>query len=247
VAVVGETTVTVYDADNGSNSTRVPWVVFIRPFLSGVSGSPTSLDVGQSVALSAIKPTGGSGVYTYRWSGLPAGCLSQNSSSIECSPSVPGTFEITLNLTDTHGLSSNRTFTLNVDPDPTVSTPTALPGSVDPGQRVTFSVSGSGGSGNFTYRWDGLPTGCFSLNGTSVSCKPSAVGTYEVTVNLTDSNGFRVTSGSLRFTVTSPATLFGLPPLEAYTLLAEIAVIAAVVLAVVYLRKVRRRRPRASP
>ncbi len=240
-AVVGEATVTVYDADNGSNSTSVPWVIYIRPYLSGVTASPTSLDVGQLLTLSAVQLPGGSGIYTYVWTDLPTGCVSVNHASIECTPVQSGVFEIGLNLTDSNGLSSSRAITVHVDSDPMVSTPAAMPGSVHPGQSVTFSVNGSGGSGNLTYSWIGLPPGCASANTSSITCRPTAVGSYEVSVNLTDSNGFRVHSGSLSYAVTSSPTL-GLTPLEEYTLLAEITAIALIVVAVVWIRRSRRRR-----
>ena len=237
----GETMVTVYDADNGTNATTVLFVVFIDPDLSVVSASPDSIDLGQNVTFSAIA-VGGSGGLTYDWSGLPTGCVGWNSSSIQCSPTSVSTSRINLTITDTKGLSSNRSFTFVVDPDPTVSTPTASPGSGTAGQTVTFSASASGGSGGFSYSWTGLPPGCQSVNASSITCQPSSAGTYEVSVSVNDSNGYHVQSGDLRFSVAAASTFLGLSWFEGYALIVEVAVIVAIVLAVILVRRSRQRR-----
>jgi hypothetical protein len=237
----GETTVTVYDANNGTDSATVPYLVYIRPSLPDLAANPGSIDLGQNVTFWALA-VGGSGNFTYQWSGLPSGCAALNRSSIECVPTLAGSVEITLNITDSDGVLVGHSFAFTVNPDPSVSTPTASPGSATTGQSVTFSATASGGSGVFSYSWIGLPPGCHSANASTVTCQPSSAGSYEVTVNVTDSSGYHVLSGALRFSVAAPPSLFGLPAFEAYSLIAGVAGIVALFLAVALVRRSRRRR-----
>ena len=242
---VGSAEVTVYDANNGTNATTVPWVVYIDTYLGGISTSPPSIDVGQNVTFSPLGLTGGTGTYTYRWSGLPAGCVGGNRSTIKCAPTTVGSSEVTLNVTDTNGISANRTIDFTVRTDPSVGTPTASPGSVSVGHTVVFSVNVSGGSGSYRYNWSGLPSGCVSADAWTITCTPSGTGTSQVAVTVTDSNGFEVVSGALAYTVSSASSGSPiLPYFEGWAAVAEAAAVAAIVLVVVFARRARRRRDR---
>jgi hypothetical protein len=242
-AYVGSVEVTVYDANNGTNSTTVPWVVYLDPALAGVAASPKSVDLGQSVTFSPLGLVDGSGGYSYRWFGLPAGCVGGNRSTIDCSPSTVGTVQVTLSVTDSNGRSVNGTVAFTVDPDPTVGTPNAKPGSVSVGHSVTFSANVTGGSGNFSYNWSGLPAGCASVDARNVTCTPSGTGTTQVVVTVTDSNGFKVVSAALPFTVSSSNSgILSLPLFEGWAVVAEAAVVAALAIVVFLARRARRRR-----
>lgn len=76
----------------------------VDPTLSvgSLSASATSLTVGTSLDLSVVV-TGGSGSYTYLWSGLPAGCASGNTPFLTCEPTTAGTSTITVSVADTNG------------------------------------------------------------------------------------------------------------------------------------------------
>src|SRR5271157_1185258 len=240
----GTVDLTVYDADNGSNYTSTPFAVFGDLSLAGLSLSPNSADVGQSVTFFANGVTGGTGTYVYRWSGLPAGCLASDTPSIVCVPTTVGSSQVSLNVTDSNGLSVEGGATFTVYAAPTVGVPTSTPGSVHVGQSVTFSVSTSGGSGGDTYAWSGLPPGCASVDAPTVTCQPSGQGTFQVTVNVTDSIGVRVQSGGLAFTVVpTPATFLGLPALEGYAVVGLIVALAIVGIVVGASRSRRRQVP----
>jgi len=92
----------------------------------------------------------------------------------------------------------NGTAMITVFVDPTVAGPTESSGSADLGQSVTFSAVASFGTGNYTYNWSGLPTGCGGTRA-SISCTPTSVGPFSISVDVIDSNGFSVTSGVVRF------------------------------------------------
>src|SRR5207253_5501428 len=85
--------------------------------------------------------------------------------------------------------------------DPSINLLTVNPTSVDLGQPVTFAVEATGGSADYTYEWMNPPAGCNPGNTASISCQPTTTGTFEVAVNITDSNGFSLISSNLSVNV----------------------------------------------
>lgn len=187
-----------------------PTVVAISWQAVEISSNRTAgqLDLGQSIRLStSLTVVTGDNL---SWTGLPPGCSSANSSSISCTPAQPGHFRVVLVVTEPNAMTgTSNPLPLTVYADPTVTTPTATPASVDAGQAVTFSTVDSGGSGEDSFTWTGLPVGCSSSDSASVTCTPSA-GAYSVTVSLTDSDGFGATSGALDGAVLSDPSIAGL-------------------------------------
>ncbi len=194
-------TVKVTDSNSYSiTSAALSFTVYVDPTVTTPTASPPSVDVGQPTTFLATA-SGGSGGNTFFWSGLPTGCTSTGTASLACSPTAAGGFSVTVQVTDSNGFSvKSAALPFTVYVDPTVTTPTATPVSVDVGQTTTFSVSASGGSSGYTYLWSGLPAGCSTSSTASLSCSPTAPGTASVGVQVTDSNGFPVTSGTLAFT-----------------------------------------------
>jgi YVTN family beta-propeller protein len=199
--------VTVYVTDsNGCSSGTAGGCAPVASAVASVDvdsaltmGAPTanvsSLDSGWgSVMFTSGTQSGGSGtIATYTWNGLPPGCSSV-SISFSCTPTGSGTFSITLTAVDTNGYSvtsSALSFTVYSDPSVT-GAPTASATAMDVGQSVTFtSPSPSGGSGDFTYKWTNLPTGCSSSGDVTDICTPTGSGTFSsVEVSATDSNGY---------------------------------------------------------
>ncbi len=177
--------------------------VYSDPEIVSVGASPAAVDIGQTTAL-AVSVTLGSGGYTYAWQGLPGGCTSSSTDTLDCTPSSSGAFEVSVTATDSDGVAaSSSPVSLTVDSDPTISIPTASPGSggIDVGQPVTFTASASGGAGGFSYSWTGLPTGCSGLDAPSFACVPTASGTYGVRAIVTDANGYTVESSALDYSV----------------------------------------------
>lgn len=206
-------TVSVYVTDsNGvdsSTSTSAEFQVSTDPVVSAPTSTPSgSVDVGQSVTFS-VTASGGHGTLSYAWSGLPANC-SGTGASITCVPAAPvADTHITVVVTDGNDFSvPSATLVFTVYGDPTVSVPTPSRGSADVGQEVTFSAVASGGSEGFSYTWFGLShLGC-SGSTANVTCVPTtAYAGAEIWVNVTDSNGFRVESSQLAYTVFADPTV----------------------------------------
>ena len=91
-------------------------------------------------------------------------------------------------------------------PDPSLASFTASPSSLDEGQTTEFAASPSGGVGDLSLVYYNLPTGCESANSTNLACSPAAAGTYQVTVTVTDSNGFTISSSPVTITVNPDPT-----------------------------------------
>jgi PKD repeat protein len=165
---------------------------------------PVSSDVGQLVSFTC-GATGGIPPFTYSWTfGDGSGATGQNVSHTFNSP---GTMNIQCTVIDNLQTSSQNATSIMVLSDPSISLQTANPTSVDIGQTVTFTAQATGGSGGYAYLWTGLPTGCSSSNIPTIACQPSATGTFPVTANITDSNGFSITSSTLSVSVSPDLSL----------------------------------------
>ncbi len=204
-ATVGSKTVTCTVTDNlGTTANGATTLTVSSDPTVTASASHPSVDVSQPVTFSAT-PSGGSGGYSYAWSGLPSGCTNSGAATVTCSPTSAGTSTVTVSVTDSNGYvnTGSLSFTVYALPSATLA---ASPASVDVGRSVTFTANPSGGSGGLTYAWSGLPTGCSSSNSATLTCTPTVGGTSSVTVTITDSNGGSGT-GSLTFTVYSAPTV----------------------------------------
>jgi len=195
--------------DGGSEKATTIFTVFGVPSATAPSPAPghPAADAGQSVTFSTTA-SGGSGTYvTYTWteSSPSLGCALNNATSITCIPTAPGPYTVTVVVTDSNGVPSSPSTsgTFTVSTDPTVSAPTLNVSGADVGQGVTFSTTTSGGSGGLTFTWSGLPTGCSGTTMTFTCAPTAAVTNASVTVTVTDSNGYHVTSKALLVTIYS--------------------------------------------
>jgi YVTN family beta-propeller protein len=183
-----------------------------------VAGAPTpgtaSVDVGQTVIFTSPAPSGGSGGYLYLWSGLPTGCSSSGASTDTCTPTGSGPFNsVMARIMDSNdNWASTSTLSFTVYSDLTVGAPTANATSSDLGWKSVMFTSSvpSGGSAGLTYSWNGLPAGCSGVT-TSITCTPSAAGTFSVSVTVKDSNSYSATSNGLAFTVYNDPSVAGTP------------------------------------
>ncbi len=103
------------------------------------TATPSSLGVGSDLALS-VTVVGGTGSYSFDWTGLPAGCSPADRAQIECAPTASGTYSVTVTVTDSDG-----------------STLTSMPVTVSVTQASGGGLLGGGGSTSSgsvgTYGW----------------------------------------------------------------------------------------------
>ncbi len=193
-STVGAMYYCVWATDSGSGvptsySNVVEVVVSTGPVAGTPTASPPAVDINQAVSLSSTV-TGGSGGFSYLWSGLPTGCTSTSVNPLNCTPTASGKFTISVQITDSNGLSSTSgTLTLVVANDPTITSFSAFPNPITPGQTTYLNVSSTGGTGVFSYNYIGLPAGCTSSNTASLACVPTATGTFTVSVSASDTVG----------------------------------------------------------
>jgi PKD domain/Galactose oxidase, central domain len=243
----GNYTISATATDAVGVSATAQLTLVVNPgYTAGVlSASPSSLDVGQNLTLT-FATTGGTGPYTYTWSGLPTGCPTSSSApTISCQPRSSGTFAATVTGTDAWHAVVSGGVQLIINPAPTVSGFTASSNPATQGTVVDLTVAVAGGSGPFSYAYAHLPPGCTTTNSSLLHCTPSSTGTYNVSVTVTDALG-ATTSGSLLLTVNSASTsALGLSGTTLYLIIGVVVVLVAIA-AVVLMRR-RRAPPAAEP
>jgi plastocyanin len=151
--------------------------------------------------------TGVAGTFTacmLAGSGASATCISTFTAS------TPGTAAITASYPgDSTHKSSGGTESITVSSALSISSFTASLTSVDAGDKVTFTVTTSGGYGALSYSYANLPAGCLSTNSTTLSCSPTSAGNYRVTVIVSDR---AMESANATTTITvGPQRILGLP------------------------------------
>jgi hypothetical protein len=156
-------------------------------------------DVGENVSFAAVLHGGGA-ISTYNWTGLPTGCLPTNALVVSCAPSSPGSFVVTVGITDSTGVLVHASSSYLVDPSPSVEVSTPRP-RVDVGGNLTLVGSASGGSGVYDYGWFGLPGGCAGLDLATLTCSPTTDGTFVVFLVVTDSRGTSASSSFVELTI----------------------------------------------
>lgn len=160
---------------------------------------PSPVDVGRPAVLSVVAQ-GGTGIYSYAWSGLPANCPAPPASAFTCSPSSPGLYAIHVNVSDSAGISAFASGLLQVAALPAVSLNLSAD-TLDVGQSLTLTASATGGVGSFNYTFSGLPAGCSATRGPVVRCTVGPPGPLALRATASDSEGVSGESGVLQVTV----------------------------------------------
>ena len=184
--------------------------------ITAFTASPQNFTLGNSTTLT-VSATGGVAPYSYAYIGLPAGCATANQNTLLCTPTATGPFTVTVSVTDSSGKITTGSVVFTVSPvtpsSPTISAFTIAPSTVSVNGTVYLNVTASGGVAPLVYSYQGLPLGCSSANQASLSCAPTAAGTFTITAVVTDAAGHQATRGA-SLTVTSPA---GYPSIQTFT------------------------------
>ena len=187
-----------WSSDPGTLSNRVT-LTTPGTLSASVVASRASADVGQPISFTC-DASGGSSPFTYSWDfGDGATGSGQTASH---SYQAAGSHSASCKVVDSFGASATSGSLVDILADPAVTTPSSSVVSADAGQSATFTTTASGGAGGFSYDWIGLPSvGCSGQNGPSVTCSSMSPGNLSVSIRVTDSNGFNVSSASLSFEV----------------------------------------------
>lgn len=213
--------VTIKDSTGYTTSSGIlPFNVYTDPQVAGPIASQKSVDANQTLTFNA-SAKGGTGNYTsFVWteSSTNLGCTLTSAQSIVCTPVKNGTYTTSVVVTDSNGCSSgtpggctaapNSSAVLAVYADPTVGPPTISPGVVDAYQWVNLTSSTPvGGLPPYNFTWNGLPSNCASSGTLKDVCVPQSGGTFNVSVTVTDSNGYSITSPRVKLLVNNSLSL----------------------------------------
>jgi YVTN family beta-propeller protein len=205
-----------YNDTNGRKATSpaLQFIVYSRVVATVPTYSPASADVGQAVAFSEVA-SGGPGTYSsFVWSGLPStGCTGISTAHPVCTLAQAGEIDARVAVTDRNGVSdTSPAARFTADTLPFATLPTSSRSSLDAGQRADFATTVGGGSGGYSYAWEGLPPGgCVNATTATPSCILSTPGPVGVWLSVTDSNGgVSGPSGVLTVTVL-PHPVLGTP------------------------------------
>ncbi len=246
--VAGSYTVAVNVTDNGGvvspTATSAAYTVYPLPATSTPAPARPATDVGQALGFTATLEQAGAGGDSYAWSVVPAtglGCAASTSLSLSCTSTAAGSYVVSLSVTDANGGSSSTSVSVTVYADVSISSFVASPSSLLQGKGTTLSVVVTGGRQPLRYAYSGLPSGCTTTNASTLSCSPTASGSFSLRVTVTDADGGTATTTT---TLTVHPSLFGLPLDDAYGLIA--GVVLAVIVGLLVALLVRRRRLRSS-
>jgi PKD repeat protein len=171
------------------------------------TATPNPVRAGENVTLDASGSTDPDAkIVDYQWALSGNGHYETDSGSdptTTTSFATPGTYEVSLRVTDANGASESVTHKIEVGNFPPVVKLTANPSPALTGQTVTLSAAGSTDQGTITgYRWDLEGRGTYETStGTTPTIATSfaTVGAHTVGVEVTDDHGL-----STRTTIAVP-------------------------------------------
>jgi Tfp pilus assembly protein PilV len=142
-----------------------------------------------------LAASGGSGGNVWSATNLPNGLsLDPVTGTISGTPTVTGTFNVAVSVSDTIGQTPTKTFALRINPNPAITNPAGLPEwTIDrdyPGTAIVVT----GGTSPFAWSATGLPPG-LAIDPTLgvINGRPTATGTFPATITVTDLAGVSAT------------------------------------------------------
>lgn len=199
---VGSFVVTVHVSDADHESANATATVVVGNLsvghltVSAFAADPPQLVLGNGTYLN-VTANSTAGPITYLYSGLPTGCASANQSSLDCVSTATGTFSVRATISDVGGDTASVSANVTIYPVgspwlPHIVEFGATPSSIRLGASVVLYVVAEGGNGTLTYAYSGLPPGCTSANVVTLACQPTSVGSFLITIEVTDTSGHLV-------------------------------------------------------
>jgi PGF-CTERM protein len=170
------------------------------------AGSDVTAEAGNSVNFDASSSSDNRAVDTYEWDFDGDGVTDATGATASKTFSTPGTYTVTLTVTDAAGNSDTDTRTVTVQD--TIA-PTASIGSdrsITEGDSVSFDASGSMDLVGITsYSWDFDDDGVTDATGATPTHTFSTAGTFTVTLTVSDAAG-NTDTATLTVDVSEPST-----------------------------------------
>jgi len=174
----------------------------------GGGGAQVSLPGGTvGVAYSQNLPAAG-GTVPYDWSlvggNLPAGLTLSQSGVLSGTPAQAGGALFTATVYDITGASASSVFAIVIAPPSVAISTASLPNGIVGSPYPAQTLAASGGTPPYTFQATGLPAGVTLSNG-AITGKPTASGTFTVTLSVADSASPAQTGSTQLQFVVSPA------------------------------------------
>lgn|GEM_PF-1374772 len=205
-------TVTVTDAGGRADTQTADLVIATQP-LELTLGTPATGTVGADYVSTFVAANGGAGPYTYAAQDLPAGLsIDPSTGAVTGTPSSAGDAGVTITVTDADGKTATKTVTIPIRAALVLTL--TEPGAATAGSAYeSMFVAVAGGAGPYIFTATGLPEGVSIDSATgAVSGTPVGVGTFDVGITVTDSEGrsdfqpvFIIVSEPLALTAGEPA------------------------------------------
>jgi hypothetical protein len=173
-------------------------ITVINPAVtSGPAGAPFSQTFTQTGAI-------GTATFSIATGTLPSGLTLASNGVLSGTPTVTGSFPITVMVTDSQGCTGvGPTYPLQiVCPTITVTNPAVNSGVAAAPFSQTFTQSGGVGATTFSLASGTLPAGLTLASNGVLSGTPTQTGTFPITVKATDSNGCTGTGPTYTLTIT---------------------------------------------
>lgn len=207
---VGSFSFTVTATDNfGQTGSRAYTLVVGAPTLSMAPVAGTLTAPYGSAYTQSFTASGSPGPHTYVLTGaLPAG-LSFSGSTLSGTPTVPGSYPVTITATDSvltgtgAPYSVAQNYTIEVAAPTIVMAPATLPEPVA-GEAYSQTITATGGVAPYSFAVTGgaLPLGLSLSTGGVLSGMTTQVGAFSFTISATDANG-QISARSFSMSVTS--------------------------------------------
>jgi len=197
-------TAQVTDSQGTTASKNLSLTVVVGP----LSITTTSLTNATVAAFYSRPLSASGGIVPYSWTatGLPAGLTISGAGLISGRPTVPGTFTVTAQVTDSQGTTVSKNLSLTVVVGPLSITTTSLTNATV-AAFYSRPLSASGGVAPYSWTATGLPAG-LTINGAGlISGRPTVAGTFTVTAQVTDSLGTTVSKNLSLTVVVSPLSI----------------------------------------
>jgi hypothetical protein len=155
-----------------------------------------------------LTASGGTGIYTWTVTGLPAGLTSAATGKVsgKPSPSTVGDYTLHVTVTDHAGTKVTASLKLAIYTTPAITTTTLPSGTV--GVAYTTTLTASGGTGSYTWTATGLPAGLTLAATGKITGTPTAKGSSAVHLKVTD-GAHAAATATLTLTIAPPIVLTG--------------------------------------
>jgi YVTN family beta-propeller protein len=193
-----------------------PLHVFVLPSAAKPTSNRSVVDVHEPVKFFEAA-SGGPGTYSYAWAGLSsASCSGLSGSSPACTFATPGNYNVSVLVTDTVDTTvASPGLPIVVLPLPTVGPPVATRTTLDVGESVTLSTNATGGFGNYSFSWQGLPLDCQRTDTAEPTCTATSPGTWIIWPVVLDGDGGIAVSSATVSVLVNPAPTVAAPTVSA--------------------------------